>query len=184
MKKAPLFLASCLALALCPLASAVCQAQSTALPSDAIAPLQAELARINQSMTQLVDMLRAATNRQSLEILLRRAELHYREMAPLQEDLRSARTEKRSLEEEHLRLQTIYNQLGEEIELGDPDMSTSVAGRKAMRRDLEDQIRFVKTRISNAEQRVAELESEVADGRRKVEVIEGMIDDRLRSWGR
>jgi chromosome segregation ATPase len=135
-------------------------------------------------MTQLVGLLRDVMERQSLDVLLKRVELHYLALAPIQEDLRSARAERRSLEDEQARLQNISSELEDQSELGDAEMATSAAAKKAMRRDLEIQLKFLRGRMANAEQRIAELENDLTDGQRKIEIIEAMIDERMRSWGR
>lgn len=186
MKKATWLRASCLAFALCSLSSASSQAQTQgAVPPDTAATLQAELARINQSMAQLVALLRESMERQDLEIVLKRVELHHLALAPIHEELYSARATKLSLEEEQMRLQSVLDELEEQAGLGDSSVLPALdAEKQAMKRDLEVQLKFLKGRVASAEQRVADLENELRDGQREIKTLEGILDERLRLWGR
>jgi chromosome segregation ATPase len=144
-----------------------------------------QLEQLNRSMAELVALLRESTERQRLEILLKRIELHHLDLEPLQEELRRARADKVSQEEEQMRLQALLNDLDDQAASKEPEvLQPSDPEQRSIRHGLEVQIKFLKGRIESAERKVAELENELADKRRQIDLLERMIDDRLRAWVR
>lgn len=152
-------------------------------PPPEAATLQSEIARLNQSIAQLVTMLRENMERQRLDLMLRRVEILHLDLAPLQEELRSARADKRSLEEEQMRLQTLFNDLEQQMSRSHDDAQVLRTSEEDQREhDLKVQLKFLAGRVDSAEQRIVELENELADKRRQIDFFEGIVDNRMRSW--
>lgn len=151
--------------------------------TDSALSLPIEIAKLNQSMTQVVALLRETIERQQIEVLLRRLELYHLDLAPLLEDLRTARSDKRTLEDELARLQVVRNDLeAQEEEANDPVLRAPGSDSASMKHDLETQIAFLKRRVASAGQQIGEIENELAAKRRPIELLGSEVDNRMRSW--
>lgn len=143
------------------------------------AALPEQVADLDRSVKELVALFREYLNRQQVDYLFKRVELSLQKMGPLNEELRGLRA----------------SRAADEGELG--QLRTALAGRQALspqgegkpaeeqREEAlqevqrEAQIKLLRSRISQADQRVAELENELAQEKQNVQRWEAAIDQRL-----
>jgi chromosome segregation protein len=154
---------------------------SQAISGDAAASLQKELSQLNQSMAQLVALLRQNLETQQTEVLLKRVELSRLDLTPLENELRSLRASRDGLQEERDRVQARLD----EVEAQQASRREEIPERaneelRMMMREAEAQIKLMKDRLRGLELRIVELEGDVASKRREIEVLEAAIDERLR----
>jgi chromosome segregation ATPase len=140
--------------------------------------LETEVADLDRSLQELVALLRELAGRQQTDLLLKRVELGYLKMGPLQQERKELRERKAADEEDLRRIQTVIAarqaaaETQETAKLEGPDEAVG----KVM---LEANIKRLKSRISEADQRIAELDSELQQEQRNVQRWEAMIDQRL-----
>ncbi|HEY4589372.1 MAG TPA: hypothetical protein VII86_09080, partial [Thermoanaerobaculia bacterium] len=108
----------------------------------------------------------------------KRVELGYLKMEPLQQESKELRERKAADEEELKRIQTAVaaqQAAAETQETAKPEGPDEAVG-KVM---LAANIKRLKSRIAEADQRIAELDSELQQEQRNVQRWEAMIDQRL-----
>lgn len=139
--------------------------------------LETQVANLDRSLQELVALLRDLAGRQQTDLLLKRVELSYLKMGPLQQERKELLARRASDEEDMKRMQTAVaaRQALETQEAAKPD-DTDEAMRKVM---LEASIKRLKARVAEADQRLAELDSELQQEQRNVQRWEAMIDQRL-----
>jgi chromosome segregation ATPase len=151
------------------------QVSNPPLPSS----LPEQVADLDRSVKELVALFRQYLDRQQVDYLFKRIELSLQKMGPLNEELRSLRASKAA----------------DEGELG--QLRTALAGRQALSSQTEAkpgeeqreeallevqreaQIKLLRSRISQADQRIAELENELAQEKQNVQRWEAAIDQHL-----
>ncbi|HEY4564315.1 MAG TPA: hypothetical protein VIJ36_15120 [Thermoanaerobaculia bacterium] len=140
--------------------------------------LETEVASLDRSLQDLVALLRELAGRQQTDLLLKRVELGYLKMEPLQQERKELRERKAADEEELKRIQTAVaaqQAAAETQETAKPEGPDEAVG-KVM---LAANIKRLKSRIAEADQRIAELDSELQQEQRNVQRWEAMIDQRL-----
>jgi chromosome segregation ATPase len=176
-KIAPWLLAGGLAIA----AAGPGAAQPVSAPSpDLHGSLEQQVLQLNRSVQDLVSLLREYLGRQQLDFLFKRVELSLHKIGPLQQELKSLRDRKASDEDELSQLNTVL--------AGSEALEAQEGTRPADGQDRERAIRKVqfdahlklmRSRISQVDQRIGELESELAQEQQNIQHWEATIDQRL-----
>lgn len=150
-------------------------AAAQALPTG----LEAEVRALNTTLGELVGLLRRQLEGQYAGVLMQRVQLMTSRMAPLEEQLRGARSEQRGLSEDLDRMELIGEQVEAQYQAelaGGADPEQAEAGRERMRADLELRRKQIRDRLWQAEQRVIDLEQRLDRRRVEIETWEGEID--------
>ncbi len=150
-------------------------AAAQALPTG----LEAEVRALNTTLGELVGLLRRQLEGQYAGVLMQRVQLMTSRMAPLEEELRGARSEQRGLSEDLDRMELIGEQVEAQYQAelaGGADPEQAEAGRERMRADLELRRKQIRDRLWQAEQRVIDLEQRLDRRRVEIETWEGEID--------
>jgi len=158
-------------------------AKAQSLPQPSPSPtgsLEQEVTKLNRSVQELVALLREYLARQEVDLRLKRVELGLLKMGPLNQELTSLR-EKKSADEELLgQLRSTLTALqASEAEDGTSlgGVVTDDATRKVR---VEEEIKRLKRRMPETEQKIAEIESELAQEQRNLQLWETEVDRRLK----
>lgn len=143
----------------------------------AASPLELEVATLNRSIQELVRLLREVLGRQHTDLLFKRIELGLQKMGPLENERRELLARRNADEEEFKRLQ-IALAARQAVEPQDPNQPEN-QDETAQRLMFEANVRRLKGRVAEADQRIAELDSELLRERRIIEQWEAVIDQRL-----
>ena len=158
-------------LALLPAAAA---AQGASAPADAVA---AELARVNATLKEIAALLNRQLDGQSLDLLMKRAQLSESQVTELERRLQSAQGELRSLESERSTLELRLKEASAQLEQARPDSPTSefetIAAKAA------GELKRVRLRIGQLAQETSALESELATHREELRSWQSLLDRRL-----
>lgn len=139
---------------------------------------QEELHRLNQTLKEIADLLRQHLERQETEVFLRRLDLSYQRLAPLENELRSARSEKESVASEQENLTNMLASAEEQIERESSTLEVD-SGTQQMKREVEARIEQLKKQEWQVEQRIVDLENRLARRQEDVQALEEWIDERL-----
>jgi predicted RNase H-like nuclease (RuvC/YqgF family) len=164
---------------------APCSAQE--IPAADANAIRHELGRINQTLETIAELMRnqlesqhAQLHQQEVEVLLRRLDIGARRLAPLEESLRKAEERKSAVDDEIRQMEAILNQLEEQIQ------EQSAEGNTEPSRELGHEWNMVSRRLEllrdrawTLDQRVLELENELAGAGRDLEALERRIDEEL-----
>ena len=138
-----------------------------------------EMANLNRSIQELVVVLREYLGRGQTDLLFKRIELALQKTGPLQQERRDVRAHRAADEEELGRLQSEVAA----VQTSEPQDSTkpekenrAEAAQIAM---AEANIKRLKRRIAEADQHLAELDSELLQEERNIQRWEALIDQRL-----
>ncbi len=149
-------------------------------PSPPVPPsLPEQVAELNRSVKELVVLFKEYFDRQQVDYLFKRVELSLQKMWPINEELRSLRVSKAADEGELGQLRTLLaarQTLASQSEGKSEEELREVALQGAQ---IEAQIKLLRSRISQADQRIAELENELAQEQQNVRRWEAAIDQRL-----
>lgn len=168
--------AACIVLAA---GGAACPAAAEAEPARADA-LAAEAATMNRSMQEIARLLRELLDGHQVELLIRRLDLKQRGMAPMEQELRGARSERDNLSSEltglGARVEELDSRIGEESR-GSADREQSPW--RMMRSELEANVKRLRERLTMLDQRIIELENDLSSSRREILALEETVDARL-----
>ena len=138
--------------------------------------LMEEVSGVNRSLQDLVALLREHLGSQEVELIMKRIELKTDQLAPLEDDLRDARSSRASLETEATQMKMILEQVDTRIE-DDPAGGTPEDLR--MKEELELQVKILEDRRWNLEQRILDYEQDLREGRERIKAWEELVDTRL-----
>ena len=159
---------------------AAARAQAAPQPSPAASgSLEQEVIQLDRSLQELVSLLREYLARQEVDLLLKRVALGLQKMGPLNQELESLRARKAADDEKLSQLRTARAALPvPDIQSGtNPEASEEGEIR---RMQLDAEIARLKRRVSEADQRIMELENTLAEEQRELRQWEAEIDRRLR----
>jgi len=163
------------------LALCITPVASRAEPADAVSAQVAEdLKGIRQALDRLVAASERAEQDRKIDLLLRRIEWRERRLVPLEQRVETARTELRKIED-HLAQLAMLKDQGEE-RLADEIGDGLDAQRSEARRMLDEIERTRQTQEQRQEQavlRARQLEDELAERRRSIEILEDELLDLL-----
>jgi hypothetical protein len=153
-------------------------AAQPASATPATAPtLQMEMANLNRSVQELLALLRESLGHQQTDLLFKRIELILQRTGPLEQERRELRAHKAADEEELKRLQAaVAAYVATEPQEGAKPENRAEAAEIVI---AEANIKRLKSRISQADQRLAELDSTLLEEERNVRHWEASIDQRL-----
>jgi chromosome segregation ATPase len=137
------------------------------------------MANLNRSIQELVVVLREYLGRQQTDLLFKRIELALRKTGPLQQERRDIRARRAADEEELGRLQAVVAafQTTEPQDSAKPEKENrEEAAQTAM---AEANIKRLKRRIAEADQHLAELDSELLQEERNIQRLEALIDQQI-----
>lgn len=145
-----------------------------------------EVARLNVTLKELVTLLRQQLAGQRIELLMWQVELKRDKLAPLENELRSARAAQEGAEAELHQLQLSQEQstdsIANEFEGGDgsPEQREQMERMaEQMSRHFTLQIKLTKERIAALEQKIQVLEGDASTARAEVEHWEAMVEREL-----
>jgi chromosome segregation ATPase len=153
------------------------EAQSTSL--------EQEVTKLNQSVQELVALLREYLAHQEVDLRLKRVELGLQKLVPLNQELTTLRAKKSADEELLGQLRSARTALeARESQDGDgtgadPQAAQAATDDAVRKVQLEEEAKRLKRRISEAEQRIAELENVLAQEQRNLQLWEAEVDRRL-----
>jgi hypothetical protein len=136
-----------------------------------------EVANLDRSVQELLALLREYLGRQQTDLLFKRVELSLQRTGPLEQERREIRAHKVADEEELKRVQAAIAayQATEPQDAAKPENRAEAAEIVI----AEASIKRLKGRISQANQRLAELDSTLLQEERNVQRWEASIDQRL-----
>jgi septum formation inhibitor MinC len=142
------------------------------------ASLQEQMADLNRSVQELVALLHQYLGNQQVDLLIKRVELGRQKASPLAQELRELRARRSADAERLAQLRTAQAAQGEQPERTgtSEEEEREAAVRETM---LEGELKLLKGRIAQADQRIAELENELMEEERNIRSWEALIDRRL-----
>jgi chromosome segregation ATPase len=146
-------------------------------PPEEVSP-QEELRRLNATLREIADLLRQHLERQETDVFLRRLDLSYQRLAPLENELRSARSEKEGVAAEAENLASMLASAEEQIEQESSVLEVD-DGSQRMKREIEARVEQLRRREWQLEQQIVELENRLARRLEDVQALEEWIDERL-----
>jgi chromosome segregation ATPase len=156
-------------------------AQATPPPEETVpTTVQEELARLNRTMSRIVELLEREAEDRRLGLVLERVELESDRVADLEAELRRLESAKRSLENERFQIQSHLESLADQLEeaaLETPrealrSLESAASGAERMLERLADQ-------ISEVEGRLAQTETELSSRRRDLQALRDRVDRAL-----
>ncbi len=145
----------------------------------AVATVPTEMANLNRSVQELLAVLREFLGRQQTDLLFKRIELALQKTGPLLQERRDVRAHRAADEEELGRLQSEVAAL----KTSEPQDSTkpekenrAEAAQIAM---AEANTKRLKSRIAEADQHLAELDSTLLQEERNIQRWEALIDQQV-----
>jgi hypothetical protein len=155
-----------------------------ALPEQSQADQSPDLAKeirdLNRSIQDIASLLREQLKKQQADVLMKRMEISGRALSELEQELRGAVAERNSLSDGLKEVQARMDQLKDEATLGSPAGSRPPdPGLIHEGAELALRERLVKERLAAAEQRVSELENDVAKRRDEIKGWEELVDTQL-----
>ena len=157
--------------------SFVAAAQRASATPAAAPGLQMEVANLDRSVQELLALLREYLGRQQTDLLFKRVELSLQRTSPLEQERREIRAHKAADEDELKRVQAAVAAY-----LATVSQDAAKAENRAEAAEIviaEANIKRLKSRISQADQRLAELDSILLEEERNVRRWEASIDQRL-----
>jgi chromosome segregation ATPase len=139
-----------------------------------------EVAGLNRSVQQMVNMLSAHLDYQQVELLLKRIELKERRIAPIAGDLREVEHAVFDAKNQLMHMQEMLrdeeDRLKNEIRDGvdQPESET-----RLMIEQYERAIEADTARLDGLERRMRRLEDELADGRDEIEILDDTLQELL-----
>ncbi len=140
--------------------------------------LEQEVRKLNTTLGQLVDLLRRQLESSNAAVLMQRVQLMTTRIAPVEQELRTARAEQQGLQNEldelELAAASIEAQVEHQLEEGE---ITADEARGVLDRQMFDQRKKqVEDRLWTAQQLVIGLEQRIDSRRTEIETWEGEID--------
>lgn len=169
------FVVVALSLFLFAAATGSAQGQSTPAPQDA--DVAAALLRINQTLSEIKDLLARQAESQTLDLALRRAAIASTRAADLSRQLREVELDRRSVEEQKARVEENLKMIEAQVESGvmdlDPKMADSLADQTA------GQIKRLEARGKDLDLEIVGLRNQVDQARADVRNWQSLLDRRL-----
>ncbi len=154
-------------------------AQQTGVESE-IATLTTEIGKLNRSLSDVARSLRELLHDQKIQVVIRRIELEERRQAPLGSELRSARSDVRSQQDELVRMEGILENIRQEIDDAVRDgADPQTAPQRIEIREFERMIEVERDRLPAAEARVIDLENDAARGRDRITILDEQLQELL-----
>ncbi len=152
--------------------------QPAAAPPPATVPDQ--LARLNQTLEHIAQLLERQNDGQKLDLLLRRVEVGSRRVSSLEQQLDKAQSDKRSMEDTSYRMRSQLAAMKTRVEGLSPDeqaanQSTFEAGMK----NMEDEAKLADLRVQQATQRVLDLQGELDGQKQDLQALQNLLDRKL-----
>lgn len=142
--------------------------------------LEREVRQLNATLGQLVELLRRQLESSNAAVLMQRVQLMTSGIAPLDQELRSARSEQQGrqseLDELELSAATFETQLERNVEDGDISAEHARGLREEQQLVYEQRKKQLEDRLWALQQRVIDLEQRLDDRRTEIETWEGEID--------
>ena len=149
-----------------------------------------ELARLNRTVEELVAVMRQHLSGQRIELLMRQVEIKRAKVAPIEQALRAARETKENAEDQlrtskyslEQMLQSMADGFGARPGGESPTPEERAEMEKAidqMTRQHEFEVKLVRDRLAAAEDRIQELENELAPAKAELQHWEGLVDREL-----
>jgi hypothetical protein len=151
--------------------------QASSPPAPASLPEQ--VTDLNRSVKELVVLFKEYLNRQQVDYLFKRVELSLQKMGPIKEELRGLRTSKATDETELSQFQTAFAMLQTLAPQGEAKSEEEQRQEAFVIAQREAQTKLLKRRLSQTDQRIAELENELAQEQQNAQRWEAAIDQRL-----
>jgi len=147
-------------------------------PSEA--GLERQVRQLNETLGQLVELLRRQLEGSNATVLMQRVQLMTNRMAPLEEELRTARAVELDLQNQLGDLETSANSyrthLETEVEMGEITEEEARIRSDQQERLLSESRKQTENRLWTAQQRVIDLEQALTARRAELETWEGEID--------
>lgn len=141
---------------------------------DGSARLVEEMAALNESMREAVDLLKKHLEAQKMQLLMRRIEIRHGGLISVEEELRKSRNEQDSVMQEIDQLESSLGSLDQRIE--DDDGLPQAREWRMMRSEMESRAKSLKDRLYELDQKVIDLENELTDRRSEIKEWEELID--------
>jgi chromosome segregation ATPase len=148
--------------------------------AETAAVLVQEMARLNRSLEEISGLLSLLLDGQEVDILMKRMQFKERQLARLESEMKSRRSESEHLQDEIKQLEAYR----EEIEMAAENrvqggLDTPDPEDERIRRQIEAERERVTERSDSVYRQVVELENEVSELREEYEILEEMLDERL-----
>ncbi|MBI3447667.1 MAG: hypothetical protein HY049_01915 [Acidobacteria bacterium] len=135
---------------------------------------------LNRSIQEIASLLREQLKKQQTDLLMKRVDIKERALSARETELRGATAERNGLGDALKGIQARSEQLGEEIgreERPGARKPDSESSRERAGLDLQEKL--FKDKLAAAEQRVSELENDVARYRDEIRTWEELVDSQL-----
>lgn len=146
-------------------------------PPEAVA---SELARLNRTLSRIVELLERQTEGQRLDLALKRLEVESDRVSALEEELRRAESSKQSLEDEEFMLRTRFSSLAAEVEQAETE--TSVEQLRFLEQQAAQAERMldrIASQVEEKERRILELQNELTRRRSDLQALQDRLDRQL-----
>lgn len=141
--------------------------------------LEQEVRQLNRSVQELVALLRDYLSHQDVDLLLKRVEIGLQKIAPLDQELKDLRVQK-AADEESLNQMRIAMTMFQTLEQdGAGSEASEDTAQIAQKVQLEAEVKRLRRRISETEQRIVEVEGKLTQEQRDLQQWETLIDRRL-----
>lgn len=151
----------------------------TPATTESVERLTREVAGIRGSLERIASLLDELASGQEIDLLLRRIELKERRLEAPSRELSRIRQDLDGAKAERQQLGAYLESLAEEVTRGQLS-GEDVAALQAEREQIEGLVEAQLATIDSLEGRIPPLEDEIADVRDEIEVLEEMLDERLR----
>ena len=161
------------------LGSTLPEASQETEPTEPGALLQ-EVSELNRSMKEIASLLRETLEHQQMNMLMKRLELKTRSLAPMEEELRRARSDhegvSNNLKELQMHMQFVEEKIEEEeLTAVDPSESTW----QMQQRQVDLQIEVLQERLKGVEEKMYEMENDLISRRNEILDWEDYLDEHL-----
>jgi len=155
------------------------EAENAAVEASTLFEVVAEL---DHSLNEIAQLLERLVKNQHAEILLRRIDLGVRRLAPLEDELRRAERRVIDSKSDIHRFETmiadVEDAISEEVLEG---VDPAESGNRRMKEEVERELRVRIEELESLERRAQDLEIDLADGRREIEVLDDVLKNALES---
>jgi len=149
-------------------------------PSPAAEPpgsLEAEVAKLHQTLERIADLLEAQVDAQQLDLAIKRLEVLAGRLERSERELRNLRASRNSMKTEQIALEEHRAQAALRAE--NPEDETPEEERRAFFRQMDRQLQSLRENIADVDRQIVELENEIATQRRDLEGWQSFVDRRL-----
>jgi len=142
--------------------------------------LAADVAGLNRSLRELVELTRRDLEYRETEVLLRRADMKARRLQPLEDALRSARAEREGLDQELAHMGVMLEAAERGIEAaGAKGIPGGDAESLRMKQEVELRRKILQDRAWNLDQKIIDMDQERREASRLIDQWEELIDAKL-----